>query len=113
MLNIPAALSTKYSLLLNKKSVPNSLYNNYKMWLRYYLDFCHKYCHRYADRESLKHFMIKLHEKHQSLAMQEEAAQAVSLYYEMLGHSDVRTTMIYTHTIKSQTVKEVKSPLDF
>ncbi|OOP56093.1 MAG: integrase [Candidatus Brocadia carolinensis] len=32
---------------------------------------------------------------------------------EMLGHSDVRTTMIYTHTIKSQTVKEVKSPLDF
>ena len=30
------------------------------------------------------HFMIKLHEKHQSPAMQEEAAQAVSLYYEML-----------------------------
>ncbi len=32
---------------------------------------------------------------------------------ELLGHSDVRTTMIYTHTIKSQTVKEAKSPLDF
>jgi len=32
---------------------------------------------------------------------------------ELLGHSDVRTTMIYTHTIKSQTVKETKSPLDF
>jgi len=32
---------------------------------------------------------------------------------ELLGHSDVRTTMIYTHTIKSQTVKESKSPLDF
>jgi len=30
-----------------------------------------------------------------------------------LGHSDVRTTMIYTHTIKSQTTKEAKSPLDF
>ena len=32
---------------------------------------------------------------------------------ELLGHSDVRTTMIYTHCIKSSTVKEAKSPLDF
>ena len=31
---------------------------------------------------------------------------------ELLGHSDVRTTMIYTHTIKSKTIKEAKSPLD-
>ncbi|MDO8446713.1 MAG: integron integrase [Deltaproteobacteria bacterium] len=84
MLNIPAALFTKYSLLLNKKSVPISVHNNYKKWLRYYLDFCHKYCHRYADRESLKHFMIKLHEKNQPLSMQEEAGKAVAIYYEML-----------------------------
>ena len=32
---------------------------------------------------------------------------------ELLGHSDVRTTMIYTHTIKSMTVKVARSPLDF
>jgi integron integrase len=32
---------------------------------------------------------------------------------ELLGHSDVRTTMIYTHTLQSRTVKEAKSPLDF
>ena len=32
---------------------------------------------------------------------------------ELLGHSDVRTTMIYTHTVKSKTLKEAKSPLDF
>jgi len=32
---------------------------------------------------------------------------------ELLGHSDVRTTMIYTHTIKSTTKKDAKSPLDF
>jgi integrase len=32
---------------------------------------------------------------------------------ELLGHSDIKTTMIYTHTVKSQTKKEAKSPLDF
>ena len=32
---------------------------------------------------------------------------------ELLGHSDVRTTMIYTHTVKSVTIKEAISPLDF
>ncbi len=31
---------------------------------------------------------------------------------EMLGHSDVRTTMIYTHCVPSRTEKERKSPLD-
>jgi integron integrase len=32
---------------------------------------------------------------------------------ELLGHSDIRTTMIYTHTIKIKTLKETESPLDF
>jgi len=31
---------------------------------------------------------------------------------KLLGHSDVRTTMIYTHTVPSTTLKEAKSPLD-
>jgi len=30
----------------------------------------------------------------------------------MLDHSDVITTMIYTQTVPSQTIKELKSPLD-
>jgi integron integrase len=32
---------------------------------------------------------------------------------EMMGHSDVRTTMIYTQTVPSRTKKQQRSPLDF
>ena len=32
---------------------------------------------------------------------------------ELLGHSDIRTTMIYTYTVVSKTIKEPRSPLDF
>jgi hypothetical protein len=31
---------------------------------------------------------------------------------KLLGHTDVKTTMIYTHTVKSRTNKEPISPLD-
>ncbi|MBL7188542.1 MAG: tyrosine-type recombinase/integrase [Phycisphaerae bacterium] len=42
-----------------------------------------------------------------------QAGYDIRTIQELLGHSDVRTTMIYTHTVKSRTLKETKSPLDF
>lgn len=31
---------------------------------------------------------------------------------EWLGHSDLKTTMIYAHTVPSRTLKDAGSPLD-
>jgi site-specific recombinase XerD len=34
-------------------------------------------------------------------------------FSELLVHIDVRTTMIYTHTVKSCSLKESTNPLEF
>jgi len=42
-----------------------------------------------------------------------QANFAIRTLQELLGHSDVRTTMIYTHTMRRITLKEAKSPPGF
>ena len=41
-----------------------------------------------------------------------QANYDIKTIQELLGHSDLRTTMIYTHTVPSKTLKDLKSPLD-
>jgi integron integrase len=87
--------------------------------------------------ETGKRLRYHLHESHVQKAIHQAAGQArvakrvtahtfrhtfashlllanydIRTIQEMLGHSDVRTTMIYTHTVPSRTQKERASPLD-
>ena len=45
--------------------------------------------------------------------MERQINYGIRTIQELLGYSDVRTTMIYTHCVPSTTIKEIKSPLDF
>ena len=81
---IPFALLAQFEVILRDKAVPNNAHGVYKKWLRYYLDFCQKYHFSESKRESLAQFLLKLEEKRQTKAQQQEASHAITLYYELV-----------------------------
>ncbi len=82
MIQIPAKIQTRYRDLLIKKAIPEKYHFHYMKWLRYYLDFCLKYKFNQSDKESHSHFLNKLQEKNQTEQQQEQASEAISIYYE-------------------------------
>ena len=84
MLPISPELQAQFEEHLEKRLIPNGLHSLYKKWLRYYLDFCKKYHFPPAHTQSLPPFIQKLQEKRQTNAQQEQAANAIKLYYDIL-----------------------------
>jgi len=52
--------------------------------MRYYLDYCHKYGFNASDPRSLSGFIRKLEKKKQTDAQQEQAREAIHMYYELV-----------------------------
>lgn len=84
MVSIPPALMLKFDEQLQIRAIPGTLHGAYQKWLRYYLDFCQKYHFPPKQEKSLPSFMQKLQEKRQSKVHQEQAAAAITIYYDIL-----------------------------
>ena len=76
MLQIPPKIRAQFDTMLIEKNIPKSAHTDYRKWLRYYLDFCHKYHFDNLKKESLPHFIKKIRDKRQ-------AQQAILIYYEI------------------------------
>ena len=92
MIKIPEALQKKYSMLLTTSDVPPDFYQNFRKWLRYYLDFCQKYQHLYTDENSMLLFLDKLQQKNQPADQRAQAQKAIQLYYSGLGQANGQQT---------------------
>ena len=81
MIILPKALVDKFNDWLGREAIDTNRHGEYRKWLRYYLDFCHKYGHGYLEKRSLGLFTEKLQAKGQHSFQIEEASCAVRLYY--------------------------------
>ena len=85
MLSIPSALRVQFDERLLEKVIPRKTQWSYIKWLRYYPDFCRKYDFHKSNMENLPFFLKKLEEKRQTKAQLQQAADAIALYYGIIG----------------------------
>lgn len=83
MKKVPYAVWSKYEAFLKSKVKDVSLHEDLKKWFLYFWDFREKYYPPDSKSEQVRLFAEKLKEKKQSQAQQEQAAYAVSLYFQM------------------------------
>jgi integron integrase len=83
MIAIPSAVRAPFEQRLLEKAVPKKTHWFYIKWLRYYLDFCEKYDFPDANKESLAPFLRKLKEKNQTKEQQQQAMDAIALYFDL------------------------------
>ena len=96
MLPVPDTILTRFDAILDKRAVAPALRADYKKWLRYFLDFCSKYPVPEARSDQVRLFIDKLREKRQTKAQQEQAAYAVSLYFELQRKPEIPIARFHT-----------------
>lgn len=84
MFAIPSWLQNEYRAWLRNRAIPMNQHGFLMKWLRYYLDFCEKYRMVDSEERTLGSFLDKLREKKQTKAQQQQATQAIMIYYQLL-----------------------------
>ena len=76
---VPPEVWATFERRLDEVRVPAPQRPDYRKWVRFYLDFCHKYGHPAASLRSRDPFLAKLASKNQSVAQRSQASAAVGL----------------------------------
>lgn len=82
MLPIPEDVLVRFNEVLIQRIANTSTHGYYRKWLRYFLDYCQKYSPPEARSERVRLFIEKLKSKKQSDQQCNQAAHAISLFFE-------------------------------
>ena len=83
MIPVPCAIMDDYVAILRSREIPPTHVEHYKKWLRYFYDFYAKYLDTHDNPEKVRLFLEKLRSKKQTPVQCQQAAHAISLYFEM------------------------------
>jgi len=88
MLEIPPAVKREFLIALERNSVPSTHKPHYLKWLRYYLDYCDQNDLVRCCVDSQSAYVSYLSERGGSLFQQDQAARAISLYFDITRKPD-------------------------
>jgi integron integrase len=83
MQTIPKDVLNEFEAVLKQRNIPISTRNDYRKWLRYFLDFRSKYRLPDSKAEQVRLFAEKLRSKNQTVKQIDQAANAVSLFFTL------------------------------
>jgi Phage integrase, N-terminal SAM-like domain len=78
---VPPEVWASFERRLDEMRVPPPQRPDYRKWVRFYFDFCHKYGHCASAPTSRGPFLAKLASKNQSVAQRSQASAAVGLLF--------------------------------
>ena len=85
MVVVPHEVMTGFVALLSVRGVPPGQVEYYKKWLRYFYDFTAKYPLEQDHSVKVRLFLDKLKNKGQSPTQCQQAAHAVTIYFDLLS----------------------------
>ena len=122
MQQLSAQLASGFQRRLRQAHVPQALHLHYQKGAGRYIYFCQKYdfpptapnrvgaLSDQTPRQGLLHRAASFRHTYAShLLLADFDLQTIQ---RLLGHTDIKTTMIYLQTVPTLTLKQAKSPLD-
>ena len=92
---IPTNVLVQFDAILKRRNIPVDAHNDYRKWLRYFLDFRAKHSLPDSRSEQVRLFAEKLRSKKQTAVQQAQAADAVSLFFALQkGNKSIAGTAV-------------------